>query len=143
MRQTLPSAYYVWVKMLSSFMNIYIESYKKTLRGSIILVYYLYLKKLRFRRINKINKKVSKLGSWFRVSLISRMSLFTNGKVISYSLAILRRTGLKPFVIITQCQCICKTFSVQHLIVHDPASNMKFNSVKDVLGIYYLEDIGR
>lgn len=31
MRQTLPSAYYVWVKMLSSFMNIYIESYKKKL----------------------------------------------------------------------------------------------------------------
>ena len=50
MKQTLPSAYHVWVTMLSSFMNIYIESYKKkTLRGSIILVFYLYLKKLRFR----------------------------------------------------------------------------------------------
>ena len=32
---------------------------------------------------------------------------------------------------------------MQHLIVHDPASNMKFNSVQDLLGIYYLEDTGR
>lgn len=30
---------------------------------------------------------------------------------------------------------------MQHLILYDPSSNMKFTSVQDFLGFHYLEDI--